>query len=67
MKKQLIFLVLATALLTFNSCKKSYVCTCTFGTSNVVDWTGDVEAISKAKAISTVQADCGSGDAVTCN
>ena len=67
MKKLFLFLAVATLLLTFNSsCKKWYTCTCTYG-QGVVDWTGDVEATSKAKAVSTVASDCTAGDNVSCN
>lgn len=67
MKRQFLFLAVVTVFLTFtSSCKKTYTCTCTYG-QGVVDWTGQVEATSKAKAVSTVAGDCTAGDNVTCN
>ena len=67
MKRQFLFLAVVTVLLTLNSsCKKTYTCTCTYG-QGIVDWTGQVDATSKAKAVSQVQSDCTAGDNVTCN
>lgn len=66
MKKNLsTLLVGAMMILALASCKKEYTCTCTHG-QGVIDWTGQVEATSKADAVSKAQTDL-PGDNCTCN
>ena len=66
MKKQFLFLALTILFLTLGSCKKTYTCTCTYG-QGIVDWTGQVDATSKAQAVKDVSVDCTAGDNVSCN
>jgi hypothetical protein len=57
MKKVFIVLLLAIALLSMGSCKKWYYCTC-MESNGTVNWEGDIEATSKAKAESILAKDC---------
>ncbi len=57
MKKIFVLLALSSLLLTMPSCKKWYYCKCILP-SGLVDWEGEIEATSKAKAEKINSPDC---------